>query len=73
MKPGEPTRFTCGECQIAFDITVAPYDEWREQFEPGTEPDGEQVVMPDAECPFCGARELKQQADRADTAPRPAP
>lgn len=62
MKPGEPTRFACGECQIGFDITVAPWGEWREQFQDGTEPD-EPLVMAGAECPFCGARELRQASD----------
>lgn len=71
MRPGEPTRFVCGECQIAFDITVAPFDEWREQFEDGTEPDGELSVMPDAQCPFCSARDLHQQADRPHITPAP--
>ncbi|HZZ77568.1 MAG TPA: hypothetical protein VFE62_03560 [Gemmataceae bacterium] len=72
VKPGEPTRFVCGECQIAFDLTVAPFDQWREQFEPGTEPDGELAVMPDAECPFCGKRELRAHADPAVIATRPS-
>lgn len=62
MKPLEVVRFVCGECGIGFDITVAPYDEWCEQLD--VEADGEPMVMPDAECPFCGARELRQASDR---------
>jgi hypothetical protein len=57
MKIGEPTRFQCAECQIAFDIIVAPVEEWREQL---LEVDEDGInVLSDAQCPFCGKAELK--------------
>jgi hypothetical protein len=33
MKHSENTRFECTECQITFDLCVAPPSECREQFE----------------------------------------
>jgi hypothetical protein len=64
MKPGETVRVECGECQIAFDITVAPRDQWPELPEEEGEDDTECDLMPRAECPFCGKRELKVQSDQ---------
>jgi hypothetical protein len=54
MKPGESVRVACGECQVAFDITIAPRDEWRELPNDEDEPDIESTLMSDASCPFCG-------------------
>jgi hypothetical protein len=30
MKPGETIRIACGDCQIVFDLCVAPTSEWAE-------------------------------------------
>src|SRR4051794_37790185 len=39
LRPSESVRVACGECQVAFDITVAPRDEWRELPNSKVEPD----------------------------------
>jgi hypothetical protein len=63
MKPGETVRVACGECQIVFDMTVAPRDEWRELPEDESDADTDSYLMPDAACPFCGAYDLKPRHD----------
>jgi hypothetical protein len=30
MRPGETVRFACEECQIVFDLHIAPMAEWVE-------------------------------------------
>jgi hypothetical protein len=65
MKPGETVRVACGECQVAFDITIAPRDEWRELPNDENEPDEECTLMEDAACPFCSSYDLKMQADQS--------
>ena len=60
MHVGQPIRFACGECQIAFDVTVAPFDEWREQmYEPGDDVD---IGIPTFRR-FCGVAELRPVSD----------
>ena len=61
MNPGETVRFACGDCQIVFDLCVAPPSEWAEEFEEGTEP--EEIGKPIL-CPFCGDAELNPTHDR---------
>jgi hypothetical protein len=50
--------------------TIAPRNEWRElpEAEGDSEADIDCVIMPDAACPFCGATDLKIQADPSITA-----
>ena len=63
MKPGETIRIACGDCNIVFDLCVAPTSEWAEDFESAT------GTINDIEptcCPFCGARELRSLHDRAN-------
>ena len=61
MKPNETIRFACGDCQIVFDICVAPGSEWADELEHDIEEVGEPTV-----CPFCGAVELKATHDRSN-------
>jgi hypothetical protein len=60
MKPSEIIRFACGDCQIVFDLCVAPLSEWGEQ----PEIDNFSDIEPTC-CPFCGVGELKKLHDRA--------
>ena len=63
MKPGQTVRVTCYECLTAFDIKLAPSAEWPEM--PMADDDDEVIdmeIMKDAECPFCGAQDLRVQA-----------
>jgi hypothetical protein len=65
MKPGETIRYACGDCQIAFDLCLAPFSECA---------DGDMADLDEAEpkcCPFCGAGELKPTHDRATQVPGP--
>jgi hypothetical protein len=67
MKPGESVRFACHECQIVFDICVAPVSEWVEQLD---EADFESPmeVDPPSRCPLCKSSELRVTHDRPLTA-----
>jgi hypothetical protein len=67
MKPGETIRIACGECNIVFDLCVAPPSEWGEDFDSST--DTVNDIEPTC-CPFCGAAagELKDLHDRATRA-----
>ena len=70
-KENEASRYACGNCQILFDLFLAPTSEWAVfQEEDGPEIDTEPTI-----CPFCGAGELKPLIARADTVtlPRPQP
>ena len=49
MKPGEAARFACEECQVVFDLSVAPASQWAEQ----TEDDGGMELGEPTHCPFC--------------------
>ena len=71
MKPGESIRFACGDCQVVFDICVAPTSEWAEALD--LEADADNEFEPTC-CPFCGAHvcELKRLHDRADAVDGPA-
>ena len=60
MKPGEPMRFICDECLIAFDIVVAPRQQWPE-LPDESDLDVDVEVLEDAACPFCGAANLKMR------------
>jgi hypothetical protein len=31
MKPGEAIRYVCDECQVVFDLNLAPTSEWVER------------------------------------------
>ena len=53
MKPGESIRFACGDCQVVFDICVAPTSEWAEALD--LEADADNEFEPTC-CPFCHAR-----------------
>ena len=61
MKPGETIRFACDECQIVFDVTVAPPSEGVEQFDDG---DGPLEVERPSRCPFCELSQLWVVHDR---------
>ena len=63
MQPKETFRVSCGECQGAFDITIAQRDEWRELPNDENEPDTECRLQDDVACPFCGTPGLTLQAD----------
>lgn len=58
VKPNETIRFACGECQVVFDLRVAPGSEWAEGIPEGGEPVKAVSLIC---CPFCGvgAHELK--------------
>ena len=63
MKPGETIRFACGDCQIVFDLCLAPASE--RAMEAPEELAGEDLDP--TCCPFCGAHaasELKALNDR---------
>ena len=61
MKPNETMRYACDDCQVVFDVAVAPVSEWAEAFDDdGTVDVGEPLC-----CPFCGANELKTVHDQA--------
>jgi hypothetical protein len=62
MKPGETIRFACDECQIVFDLCVAPVSEWVEQQNEKDFEDAE-VEAPER-CPFCELGELRVAHDR---------
>jgi hypothetical protein len=68
MKPGETIRFACGECDIAFDLRVAPPSEWEEGMECDATDEFEPICSP-----FCGAQssKLKRPHDRADAVDSP--
>lgn len=57
MKPGETVRFACDECQIVFDLTIAPSSEWVEQFDDNEHDDVE--INPPCRCPFCNLSKLR--------------
>jgi hypothetical protein len=63
MKPGETIRFSCGDCQIIFDLNISPPSDWAEQLDLD-DLDYLDDIEP-ACCPFCGAAELKKLHDRA--------
>jgi hypothetical protein len=54
MMARETIRFACGDCQVVFDLCLAPFSE---------SADGDLAGITDSEdptiCPFCGAGELK--------------
>jgi hypothetical protein len=60
MRPNEPVRFVCGDCQIVFDLCVQGVRETEDTEGAPPVPDfGE----PSPCCPFCGASELARMAD----------
>jgi Zn finger protein HypA/HybF involved in hydrogenase expression len=64
MIPKQPVRFSCGDCQVVFDLCVAPESEWAEwidQSESEANLDIGEVVL----CPLCGSKEIKATHDRA--------
>jgi hypothetical protein len=65
MQAERGRNVACGECNVAFDFTIAPRDEWRELPNSEEEPDDECTLMDDAACPFCGSYDLKIQPDKA--------
>jgi hypothetical protein len=67
MKPGESIRFACGECQIVFDLCVAPASEWAEMQDEDDFEGPLEVGLP-ARCPFCESAELRVTHDRPLTA-----
>ena len=72
MKPGETIRIACGDCNVVFDLCVAPTSEWPEEMDPAVAP----VDQIDAVCcPFCGASagELGPLHDRPTHAAQIAP
>jgi hypothetical protein len=64
MKPGETIRFACEDCQVVFDLCVAPLAEWAEQIDENDIEGGFQIGEP-VLCPFCGSSELKATHDSA--------
>jgi hypothetical protein len=62
--PANPIRFACGDCQVVFDMCVAPTSEWAEEIDEADFEGGIDVGEPSV-CPFCGAAELKPTHDRA--------
>jgi hypothetical protein len=64
MTPGQTLRFACGDCQVVFDICVAPVSEWAEEIDPD-DFDGRIDIGEPASCPFCGSSEIKVTHDRA--------
>jgi hypothetical protein len=65
MKPGETIRYACDECQVVFDLALAPTAEWVEL----QEEDQDSQDVPVHCCPFCGAwaHELRELHDRPTT------
>ena len=59
MRLGETIRFACLDCQIVFDLNIAPPSEWPEQLGLDDLDDIEPAC-----CPFCGAAQLKHLHDR---------
>jgi hypothetical protein len=55
MMPGETVRFSCGECNLVFDVCLAPQSEWPEIPGPGME---EEIYA--TCCPICGSSELRR-------------
>ena len=63
MRPGETVRFACDECQIVFDLCIAPVSEWVEQHDENDFESPLEVEAP-ARCPFCDLAELRVIHDR---------
>ena len=65
MKPGEAIRYACDECQVVFDLALAPISEWAEL----QDADQGSQHIPVHWCPFCGAglHELRELHDRPTT------
>jgi hypothetical protein len=63
MRPGDAARFTCYECGIAFDLKIAPTNEWAEELDEN-DFEGGADLMPPIVCPFCQSDELRQKADQ---------
>jgi hypothetical protein len=63
MSPGETLRFACDECNIVFDLCIAPLSEW---VEPQNENDFDSPMEVEApsRCPFCDLAELRFIHDR---------
>jgi len=64
MNLGETLRFACGDCQVVFDLCLAPASERAEQPEEGVEEDIDPTC-----CPFCGSSEIEPTHDRAIVLP----
>ena len=60
MKPAETVRFTCEECQIVFDLCVAPVSEWPEDY---GDDNADGTNSTPTCCPFCGSGEVKAMND----------
>jgi hypothetical protein len=61
MRPNEPVRFECGECQIVFDLCVDPTRAREIAADLGV--DAIEAGPPIC-CPFCGDSDLKALHDR---------
>jgi hypothetical protein len=62
MKPNQPIRFHCGDCQAVFDLCVDSVWAALVAADLGTKT----IDTPEASCcPFCGAGELKALHDPA--------
>jgi Zn finger protein HypA/HybF involved in hydrogenase expression len=63
MRPGETVRFACHDCQIVFDLTVAPVSEWVEELDESDSESPMEVESP-VQCPFCESMDLHVTHDR---------
>ena len=62
MKPGQTARFVCEECLVAFEITLAPRNEWPEGIEDEGEHDMDVSLQEGIACPFCLSTDVKAKA-----------